>query len=46
MLYKHTKDVFQRYPWRIELPFQENIDNLKIDSSKFNNLTKRRIGLI
>jgi peptidoglycan/xylan/chitin deacetylase (PgdA/CDA1 family) len=41
MLYKHTKDVFQRYPWRIELPFQENIDNLKIDSSKFNNLTKR-----
>lgn len=41
MLFCHTKDKIQRYPWRTEKSFKYNINNISTDTSIFNNLTKR-----
>lgn len=41
MLFSHSNDRIQRYPWRTEKSFKYNINNISTDTSFFNNLTKR-----
>jgi len=41
MLYNHTPDKIQRYPWLSEKSFLFNLINISTNTSIFNNLTKR-----
>jgi len=41
MLFKQKKGYLQRYPWKSKKSFNYNINNIKTDTSYFNNLTKR-----
>lgn len=41
MLFDQDHKNIQRYPWRIELTFYQNLINLSTDTNLFNKLTKR-----
>lgn len=41
MLYNHTKNVVHRYPWIVDKSLEFNLENIKTNTSYFNNITKR-----
>lgn len=41
MLFNHTPEKIQRYPWLSEKSFLFNLNNISTNTSIFNNLTKR-----